>query len=335
MRQLVTGYTEECPPGLLSLFVECENDPSRDLRDLLNASCDKFLDSYSADEREFAKSRLQISRKLFWKIMESILSEEHQRIGKKSFLSDVVQKRIVPLSCLAAAIEITLWSYSSQKMFPEVLQILDIHPYEFYKVIELILRAELGSGMSLPREIVKYLSTIEERVLEELSWQDESPLWSSLDGQKAPKCADVISQSHCENPLSPTRPVQTSLSERFGSPIKGSVKRKLFGEVKVVNQAVNRTTTPPPPTQQEDSEMETDEMRLRDNRSSKKNSLDLFFRKIYHLASRRIQHLAEKLHLSKNIVQTIFTLFEQCLIDHNSMLRGRHIDQVHIKTLIS
>ena len=314
IRQLVAGYTEDIPAGLMAMFAECENDPSRELRDVLKKSCDTFLGSYPADELDFAKSRLQIARKLFWKIMESILYEEQQRIGKATSLSFLVQKKIVPISCLAAAIEITLWSYSSQKQFPQVLEILEIHPYEFYKVIELILRAELGSGVSLPREIVKHLSTIEESILEELSWQLESPLWGALENQHPPSCSDVISQSHYENPLSPTRPVQTSLSERFGSPIKGSVKRKLFedsGAGGVHSLA---------------DENEAD--LLDKSISSKKNSLDLFFRKIYHLASRRIQHLADRLHLGKGILQTIFTVFERCIIEHGEILQDRHIDQV-------
>ena len=66
--------------------------------------------------------------------MESILMEEKERLGKSSKLSFLLQKRVIPISCLAAAIEITLWSYSSQKTFPSILTILNIHPYEFYKV---------------------------------------------------------------------------------------------------------------------------------------------------------------------------------------------------------
>ena len=145
-------------------------------------------------------------------------------------------------------------------------------------------------------------------------------------GQKAPKCEKVMSLSHCENPLSPTRPVQTSLSERFGSPIKGSVKRKLFDDLKGAAAEPIKIRDGPEP-------METEEMNP-PTRNSKKNSTELFFRKIYHLASRRIQHLSDRLHFSKNLIQTIFTLFEQCVVEHNFLFKGRHIDQVHINELL-
>lgn len=145
---------------------------------------------------------------------------------------------------------------------------------------------------------------------------------SRILGQKAPKCEKVISMSHFENPLSPTRPVQTSLSERFGSPIKGSVKRKLFDDLKgAITQEPIKIPDDPQP-------MDTDEQ-TENQKSSKKNSIELFFRKIYHLASRRIQHLSDRLHFGKNLIQTIFTLFEQCVVEHNSLLKGRHIDQVN------
>lgn len=64
VRQLVIGYTGDIPAGLISLFATCETDPSRELRDVLTQSCDTFLASYSEDELAFAKSRLQIAKKV-------------------------------------------------------------------------------------------------------------------------------------------------------------------------------------------------------------------------------------------------------------------------------
>lgn len=171
------------PAALVSLFAESDCDPSRELRDVVDSSCATFISSYPTEEVEFAKSRLRIAKRLFWKLLESILYEEKQRLGQAQSLPFLIQKKIIPLSCLAAAIEITLWSYSSQKQFPAVLEALEISPYDFYKVIELILRAELGNW-ALPREIVKHLSTIEERILEELSWAEDSAIWTSLQGKK-------------------------------------------------------------------------------------------------------------------------------------------------------
>lgn len=74
-------------------------------------------------------------------------------------------------------------------------------------MIELILRADLGHGKNLPREVIKHLSTIEERILEEYAWRTDSLIWAQIDSHMIPKCSDVISSNHASNPLSPTRPL--------------------------------------------------------------------------------------------------------------------------------
>ena len=192
-------------------------------------------------------------------------------------------------------------------------------------VIELVLRADLGNGKSLPRDVIKHLSTIEERILEQYAWSSDSMIWDQISKSLIPRCADVISSNHPNNPLSPTRPVQSSLSERFGSPVGNTnVKRKLFdeegggtGSQSEVDSIVKVETN--------DSEEKVEKIR--------KNSVDLFYRKIYHMMARRIQHLAARIDVPRvsignNLIQTIFTIFENCLIHHSGLFKDRHIDQV-------
>lgn len=128
----------------MSLLASCEKDHSRSLRDLVSASSETILEKMKKDKS--LSERLEISKKLFWRFLESILLEERDRLGKISDLGFLLEKPIVVKSILAVSVEIILWSYSSHDNFQLILKALSIVPIEFYKVIELILRADLGSG---------------------------------------------------------------------------------------------------------------------------------------------------------------------------------------------
>ena len=128
-------------------------------------------------------------------------------------------------------------------------------------------------GLRLPRDVVKHLAVIEERILEELSWENKSPLWKNED--PVPACADVTSRRNArELPISPAQPIP--LRHSFASPIKASVKRKLFDdgdEKDAVENIVDKVV---------DAKV-----------VSKKGSMQLFYRKIYLLVTRRIQHISQ------------------------------------------
>jgi retinoblastoma-like protein 1 len=68
--------------------------------------------------------------------------------------------------------------------------------YYFFKVIEVVVRAE----DNLSRDVVKHLSQVEETVLEELAWAEESPLWTALSqrNEPTPSCEEVFLPSQME-----------------------------------------------------------------------------------------------------------------------------------------
>lgn len=63
-------------------------------------------------------------------------------------------------------------------MFPWVLKALNLKAYNFFKVIEITIRVCVDQ---LTRDMVKYLSRIEESVLESLAWESKSPLWQEIE----------------------------------------------------------------------------------------------------------------------------------------------------------
>ena len=58
---------------------------------------------------------------------------------------------------LACSLEIVLFSYSTAPLeFPWLLEALHIEPYDFYKLLEIIIREEQG----LCRDVVKHLNKV-------------------------------------------------------------------------------------------------------------------------------------------------------------------------------
>lgn len=92
----------------------------------------------------------------------------------------------------ACCLEIVIYSYkSNDKVFPWILKALNLDAYYFYKVIEIIVRTE----DQLSRDVVKHLNQIEEKILESLAWQSDSPLWQTIESLCAkdgvPSCEEV------------------------------------------------------------------------------------------------------------------------------------------------
>lgn len=57
------------------------------------------------------------------------------------------------------------------------------------KVIEVLIRSEEG----LSRDMVKHLNSIEEQILENLAWREDSVLWDALQASEdeVPRCEEV------------------------------------------------------------------------------------------------------------------------------------------------
>ena len=124
--QLATDFSEKPTDKLISIFAECETDPSHFICNLVDESCELFTKSFDTFE-----SKLVMSRQLFWKLLESILLEERSRVEK---IGTLLQNDIVIKSIMAASIEIILWSFQSVKQFKSVIDLLKLDCYQFYKV---------------------------------------------------------------------------------------------------------------------------------------------------------------------------------------------------------
>uniref|UniRef100_A0A8B9U1P9 RB transcriptional corepressor like 1 n=1 Tax=Anas zonorhyncha TaxID=75864 RepID=A0A8B9U1P9_9AVES len=212
-------------------------------------------------EQLIAIFELKLAEILYYKILETIMVQETRRLHGKD-MTALLEQDVFHRSLMACCLEIVLFAYSSPRTFPWIIEVLDLRPFYFYKVIEVLIRSEEG----LSRDMVKHLNSIEEQILESLAWTRDSALWSALQASenRVPTCEEVIFPSNFEAsnggsglghlPMMPVSPIvhprvkevrtdlggtlrrdlqplsPISVHERYSSPTAGSAKRRLFGD---------------------------------------------------------------------------------------------------------
>ncbi|NXR35309.1 RBL1 protein, partial [Zosterops hypoxanthus] len=268
LQSMVAGLKNAPSEQLTAIFESCARSPLESIMSRVKEIGETFCCSYtqSTDEQpgshiDFAINRLKLAEILYYKILETIMVQEMRRLHGKD-LTALLEQDLFHRSLLACCLEIVLFAYSSPRTFPWIIEVLDLRPFYFYKVIEVLIRSEEG----LSRDMVKHLNSIEEQILESLAWTRNSALWNALEAaeNKVPTCEEVIFPSNFEAsnggsgfghlpmmPLSPiihprVKEVRTDLGgslrrdmqplspisvhERYSSPTAGSAKRRLFGD---------------------------------------------------------------------------------------------------------
>lgn len=72
-----------------------------------------------------------------------------------------MEQDIFHRTLFACCLEIVIFSYNSQRSFPWIVEIFNLSPYHFYKVIEIIIRTEEGFS----RDVVKHLNHVSSKRL--------------------------------------------------------------------------------------------------------------------------------------------------------------------------
>lgn len=259
---------------LMQIFKSCSRDPTESILSRVKTLGQTFKEHYTSDSEDtpgshmdFAENRLKLAEILYYKILENVLVQETKRLQGKD-MSVLLEQDIFHCSLMACCLEVVLFSYSSQRTFPWIINVFKLPSFYFFKVIEVFIRSEEG----LSRDMVKHLNSIEEQVLENRAWTADSALWSALQaaGNKVPTVEEVnfsssldtgsssgsgpgslnVGQTHLPLvALSPIihpriREVRTGLGsttknmpssplsvhDRYSSPAAGSAKRRLFGD---------------------------------------------------------------------------------------------------------
>ncbi|KAI4800233.1 hypothetical protein KUCAC02_013414 [Chaenocephalus aceratus] len=264
LQSMVSGLRTAPSENMLQVFRSCSRNPTESLLARVKTLGQTFKEHYTKDSADmpgshidFAENRLKLAEILYYKVLENVMVQETKRLPGKD-MSDMFH-----CSLMACCLEVVLFSYSSQRTFPWIINIFKLTPFYFFKVIEVFIRSEEG----LSRDMVKHLNLIEEQVLDSRAWSADSALWSVLQaaGNKVPTVEEVNFSSSLDTgsgpgssgvqshlpmlALSPiihprikefrsglgsarkdVPPSPLSLHDRYSSPAAGSAKRRLFGD---------------------------------------------------------------------------------------------------------
>ncbi|XP_035484723.2 retinoblastoma-like protein 2 isoform X3 [Scophthalmus maximus] len=229
----------------------------------------------------------------YYRILESLLSQERRRLGLTD-ITGILEADLLHCCLVACCLEITICSNYLPCDLPQLLQILRVASYHFWRVIELVLRAEVG----LPHAVVRHLSRAEEKVLESLSWTSGSPLWEEIraDGGRLPTCQQVTPPAQLDGP---------NTTDLQSDPEPPAV------HVSLCLPALTSTCFPSAV-----------------NRPQRGSSLHLFARKVYSLMGRRLRALCSALDVSDKLRLKIWTCFEYSLVHCTHLMADRHLDQL-------
>uniref|UniRef100_A0A493TEV0 RB transcriptional corepressor like 1 n=1 Tax=Anas platyrhynchos platyrhynchos TaxID=8840 RepID=A0A493TEV0_ANAPP len=195
LQNIVAGLKNAPSEQLITIFESCARSPMESITNRVKEIGETFCRSYtqSTDEQpgshiDFAVNRLKLAEILYYKILETIMVQETRRLHGKD-MTALLEQDVFHRSLMACCLEIVLFAYSSPRTFPWIIEVLDLRPFYFYKVIEVLIRSEEG----LSRDMVKHLNSIEEQILESLAWTRDSALWSALQASenRVPTCEEV------------------------------------------------------------------------------------------------------------------------------------------------
>lgn len=289
-------------------IAEIESEIRSKVADMM-AMCD--VQCENGRETEFCRKRLEMAEKLFYKMLDDFAREEVKM--RKPDVAESLRQDLFVRALFACAVEIVVFSYGCQPYtFPWILHRIRLPAYHFYKIIELVVRTE----NQLSRDMVKHLTMLEERILDSISWEADSPLWKTIEesNMSVPSCEDVC-LPHQLSSLDVSAQRTETLNALSAHAMKGG---------KAVESKAALVA----------GKMASKDGEARFAKPRRGGSLGLFFRKFYHLASVRMQDLCEQLNVgSKEVRLKIWTCFEYVIVHSVDLMKNRHLDQILMCTV--
>lgn len=260
-----------------------------------------------------AEKRFSLAKSLYFYLSEKIVKAE-VKTKPNLDLKILLQTDSLNSALITCCVEIVLDAYNSQMKFPWVLNCFDLKPFNFIKIIEIVVK----QADILTRGLIKHLNLIEETCLESLAWGSGSPLWIVLQQRNSPLPSwadvDVNKMAHCNQERNLLQSPMNSAYDCFNSVAAStseSARRDLFNAGKASEP---KPVDPSKPVSAE---------------SRRDVSLSIFLRKFYNLAWMRMKELCKELEMGDEIhMIKVWTLFEYSITHRTELMRDRHLDQL-------
>ncbi|XP_072412204.1 retinoblastoma-like protein 1 isoform X3 [Chiloscyllium punctatum] len=222
LQTMVMGLKNTPSELLLQVFNSCSRNPVEAITARVKKMGETFchhyvqpMESQAGSHIDFAIRRLRLAEILYWKILETVMLQENRRNPGKD-MTVLLEQDIFHRSLMACCLEIVLSSYSSQRIFPWIITILNLSPFYFYKVT-FPSNFETGNGGPTHLPMMPLSPIVHPRVKEVRT-----------------DIAGTFNKRDIPPPASPL-----SVHDRFTSPSAGSAKRRLFGDDSTLDAHVN------------------------------------------------------------------------------------------------
>lgn len=237
---------------------------------------------------DYAEERTTSILALCFRVLESLVTREKQIIqDPTSEYWKILSQENFIRSVFNVALELVLCAHNSLRDFPWSLRVTELQAINFSRIIELVIKA----NDHLAREFVKHLNIIEEKILEELAWTVDSPIWKVVgDGPANFPSSYAVQYQAADSSLS-------EIDRRQMKDYENLVK----------NREKDATSVEP---------------------SSITQNTKIFVRKFYYLAAIRVVHLCERLSFNEENKLKIWNCIEYLFRNHITMLKSRHLDQI-------
>ncbi|XP_062195758.1 retinoblastoma-related protein 3-like isoform X2 [Phragmites australis] len=359
LRSTISPLPSKPSGELLRFFSACDKDLTDDITHRAGIILGAIFTSSSFGERIstnvrstnrmdaiWTEQRKMEALKLYYRVLELMCRSESQILSGNNLTSLLSNERF-HRCMIACSAELVLATHKTvTMMFPAVLEKTGITAFDLSKVIEGFVRHE----DTLPRELKRHLNSLEERLLESMAWEKGSSMYNSLIVARPALSAEINRLGLLAEPMPsldaiaahhnislgslPPLPFQKleripdkdevrspkrACTERrnvlvdnnsFRSPIKDILKSKLPPPL----QSAFASPTRPNPAAGGETCAET--------------GIGVFFSKIAKLAAIRIRSLCERLQLSQQVLERVYSLVQQILSQQTALFFNRHIDQI-------
>lgn len=312
------------------------------------------LQSANLMDNIWAEQRRLEAMKLYYRLLATMCRAEAQILGNN--LTSLLTNERFHRCMLACSAELVLATHKTVTMlFPAVLERTGITAFDLSKVIESFIRYE----ESLPRELRRHLNSLEERLLESLVWEKGSSMYNSLAVARPALSAEINRLGMLAEPMPSLDEIAMHINFSCGGlpPVPSLPKpetlpaqngdmrspKRLCTENRNVLVERNSFTSPvkdrllhlsnlkskllPPPLQSAFASP-TKPNPGGGGETCAETGISVFFSKIVKLGAVRISGMVERLQLSQQIRENVYSLFQRILNQWTSLFFNRHIDQI-------
>uniref|UniRef100_A0A1B0EYX4 Retinoblastoma-associated protein A-box domain-containing protein n=1 Tax=Phlebotomus papatasi TaxID=29031 RepID=A0A1B0EYX4_PHLPP len=331
--------------SLKDSFKSCSVDPSGKIREILERMEKDLFEKLP----KWPSDRMKLTKALFYRLLENIVRDEEAK--KRTSAKHVYSSEVIIVRLMAISVEIVFRAYNcTHELFPWILDCFNLAAFEFYGIIEIVVRA--GEEF-FTREIIKHLNYVEEQCLEELVWKKHSPLWIKLAHIDKTKLTwqDVDLPAFTADDLTGITPHSAPLARIENTPgqslagpstsrtpvhpnpdphnREAAIRKQLFRSDSAASLDGNAQNTEQKPPQRNPQRSYPEIMDDVTTTPQKKQSLVIFFRKFHKLAYQRMCFIYRELGLvDHENLRKIWTIFEYSVLNYTELMKERHMDQL-------